>query len=572
VRCWLAHQSELDQEDLHSTHGSDLTYYDPIAQVAAATRRQEEAEAAALAAETAAVEADALDATDPYVAAVPAGTPQRRRSHTAPNEPLEPWGTGEDAAGQADVGGRWGGPTASARSPLPVPRRPDHAAPHERGSRPHPASPAVQHGAARTPSSAATAAEAASGDVVGALKAFPGRSRTAALGRADNAPQLTPEQQVWVDRRQRSHVTDRWGHWEECHDVDTGDVFYFNHKKLTGVLHKDQTDHPTVIPLSQRVRGKEQWAREDPQFEQDGTAKAWKAATKKFVKRQQRNALRENVARQREQLAESTSRTRRHGLREAQQHRRAHKLRVHQAQMEERAEHMLNLRHKQATIRAMNEAVRPAAVGGSPRGFATDMPCCCCCPCLQRRRNRAKMPFNMVGKQDKYHGPYLGPGPLSPPPQEAPKPPSKFVYDGRTGRRRRREDGEDTLQAWDFGGETWQRGGTGGLGATTRGGVPQEEALLERVMREIKAIAANRSGWNLRRPFARFDKDGSRRLSPKELASALRGLGVPSDPDTVNAVMKAFDTNGDGFIDFGELTFVFMNRRKLVRGVLQWGY
>ena len=80
MRCWLAHQSELDQEDLHSTHGSDLTYYDPIAQVAAATRRQEEAEAAALAAETAAVEADALDATDPYVAAVPAGTPQRRRS------------------------------------------------------------------------------------------------------------------------------------------------------------------------------------------------------------------------------------------------------------------------------------------------------------------------------------------------------------------------------------------------------------------------------------------------------------------------------------------------------------
>ena len=377
MRCWLAHQSELDQEDLHSTHGSDLTYYDPIAQVAAATRRQEEAEAAALAAETAAVEADALDATDPYVAAVPAGTPQRRRPHTAPNEPLEPWGTGEDAAGQADVGGRWGGPTASARSPLPVPRRPDHAAPHERRNRPHPASPAVQHGAARTPSSAATAAEAASGDVVGALKAFPGRSRTAASGRADNAPQLTPEQQVWVDRRQRSHVTDRWGHWEECHDADTGDVFYFNHKKLTGVLHKDQTDHPTVIPLSQRVRGKEQWAREDPQFEQDGTAKAWKAATKKFVKRQQRNALRENVARQREQLAESTSRTRRHGLREAQQHRRAHKLRVHQAQMEERAEHMLNLRHKQATIRAMNEAVRPATVGGSPRYFATDTPCCC---------------------------------------------------------------------------------------------------------------------------------------------------------------------------------------------------
>lgn len=151
---------------------------------------------------------------------------------------------------------------------------------------------------------------------------------------------------------------------------------------------------------------------------------------------------------------------------------------------------------------------------------------------------------------------------MSPPPQEAPKPPPTFVYDTKTGRRRRRPDAATTLQAWDFGGETWARTGRGGMGGA---GLGTQEALLQRVMDEIRAIAATRTGVNLRRPFARFDKDRNRRLTPKELGSALRGLGVPSDPDTVAAVMAAFDSNGDGYIDFGELTFAFMNRRKLVR-------
>lgn len=86
-------------------------------------------------------------------------------------------------------------------------------------------------------------------------------------------------------------------------------------------------------------------------------------------------------------------------------------------------------------------------------------------------------------------------------------------------------------------------------------------------MQLINQRAASASGWNLRRPFLRFDKDGSRSLDFEEMSSALRSLGVPHDKATVSAVMAAFDRNGDGSVDYGEFLFVFMNRRKLVR---QW--
>lgn len=49
----------------------------------------------------------------------------------------------------------------------------------------------------------------------------------------------------------------------------------------------------------------------------------------------------------------------------------AHKQMVHQSMLEDKAEHMLTLKHKQDIIRARNEAVRGHGAGAEARGTCT---------------------------------------------------------------------------------------------------------------------------------------------------------------------------------------------------------
>lgn len=112
------------------------------------------------------------------------------------------------------------------------------------------------------------------------------------LGHAGGATAVDPmtmtQQEVWQARRDKAKVVKRWRQWEMCEDAETGDVFYFNNKTQTGVLHAEQADDETVLELSQAVRGREEWVREDPGLEQTGTAKAWRNATRKFVKQKKK--------------------------------------------------------------------------------------------------------------------------------------------------------------------------------------------------------------------------------------------------------------------------------------------
>ena len=68
----------------------------------------------------------------------------------------------------------------------------------------------------------------------------------------------------------------------------------------------------------------------------------------------------------------------------------------------------------------------------------------------------------------------------------------------------------------------------GGGGGGVDGGIDyaakaKRQALCNRVMQQISALASTRPNLNLRRPFGRFDKNKDRKIDSNELRSCLRG-------------------------------------------------
>lgn len=62
---------------------------------------------------------------------------------------------------------------------------------------------------------------------------------------------------------------------------------------------------------------------------------------------------------------------------------------------------------------------------------------------------------------------------------------------------------------------------------------------------------------DLRRAFDLFDKDGSGRISPHELARVMRSLGQNPTRQEITEMMSGFDDNADGEIDFDEFVSLY---------------
>lgn len=74
--------------------------------------------------------------------------------------------------------------------------------------------------------------------------------------------------------------------------------------------------------------------------------------------------------------------------------------------------------------------------------------------------------------------------------------------------------------------------------------------------------------------FKRFDTNGDGRISPSELAEALRSFGCDST-DEIERRMSEIDTDKDGFIDYDEVVSFVKAHPELAMVVVQafkdWG-
>ena len=56
----------------------------------------------------------------------------------------------------------------------------------------------------------------------------------------------------------------------------------------------------------------------------------------------------------------------------------------------------------------------------------------------------------------------------------------------------------------------------------------------------------------LRNAFSVFDKDGSGSVDRDEIKRIMVNLTEPMEEEDVDKIIKAFDTNGDGLVDYQE--------------------
>lgn len=137
-------------------------------------------------------------------------------------------------------------------------------------------------------------------------------------------------------------------------------------------------------------------------------------------------------------------------------------------------------------------------------------------------------------------GPYFGDGPPPAEPWSPPRQPATVAWD-HNGRRRR-------VAANDM---------------PSAGGEDPASQVIAHIRR-----TAGSGRMDLRRPFARWDADGSGSLTRREFAQALTSLGVRLEQSELDHIVRAFDTDGDGSVSYGEFLFAVFNRRKLRA---QWG-
>ena len=166
-----------------------------------------------------------------------------------------------------------------------------------------------------------------------------------------------------------------------------------------------------------------------------------------------------------------------------------------------------------------------------------------------------------------------GDGPLLSVPTEIPLPPSDSAWDEH-GRKylkgldnRADADGDDVV----VGAGTSAVGGDGGgAGASVRSVGPavdaeERERVVMDVLQRVRTVTKTRSGAELQRAFKQFDTNGDRQLDAKEMLAALAALGVRIDIAAAQAVVDTFDTNKNGYVDYGEFLYIFLNRREIVR-------
>ena len=76
--------------------------------------------------------------------------------------------------------------------------------------------------------------------------------------------------------------------------------------------------------------------------------------------------------------------------------------------------------------------------------------------------------------------------------------------------------------------------------------------VLERVREQIKARGA-KTIRGLGRTFRNFDSfDGNHKIDANEFYSGLCEIGVRVSQQEANALMRLFDTDGDGHVNFDE--------------------
>jgi hypothetical protein len=88
----------------------------------------------------------------------------------------------------------------------------------------------------------------------------------------------------------------------------------------------------------------------------------------------------------------------------------------------------------------------------------------------------------------------------------------------------------------------------------------REHAMAEAVRKSLKEAIQQKGrrvcGQQVESPadiFRIFDTDGSGKLSPDELKSALRRLGIGYNDEQLGRLSEFFDLNGDGEVDYAEL-------------------
>jgi len=70
----------------------------------------------------------------------------------------------------------------------------------------------------------------------------------------------------------------------------------------------------------------------------------------------------------------------------------------------------------------------------------------------------------------------------------------------------------------------------------------------------------------MQRIFKQFDANNDGKISSAELGEALRTLGSTT-PDEIHTMMAELDTDGDGYIDFGEFVTFCKDNPGLMKDV-----
>jgi hypothetical protein len=79
---------------------------------------------------------------------------------------------------------------------------------------------------------------------------------------------------------------------------------------------------------------------------------------------------------------------------------------------------------------------------------------------------------------------------------------------------------------------------------------PQVNISYERNSNANKGVPAQANSNNLRQTFDQWDLNRNGHIDERELTEALRQMGELSDPETVREMIKSYDTDGSGTIDF----------------------
>jgi len=67
---------------------------------------------------------------------------------------------------------------------------------------------------------------------------------------------------------------------------------------------------------------------------------------------------------------------------------------------------------------------------------------------------------------------------------------------------------------------------------------------------KVHSIANPETSEGLKEAFAVFDRDGSGKISSRELKQAMSSLGEKLNDDEIAEMIKEADKNGDGEIDY----------------------